>query len=154
MRADCALYYGKASRKRQQNESHDNLVQWGREIPYRHIGRWTFPDVGHHANMVFIKLWLNKWKWGAERSVEQWRAKTTMHKGTRPYCPFWQEIFWCLLPNRTHQSHLFQLLSQFCSRCKRLAPGFERNQAETKTSWLFCSMLECNCCVHVHTDGA
>lgn len=49
-----------------------------------------------------------------ERCVEQCCTKSAIHKIKTTFRPYWQTLFWCLLPGRTHQSYWFWFLGQLC----------------------------------------
>lgn len=85
-----------------------------------------------------IYVTVTGWKSGAEHSVEHWQLQ--IHKGTKPYGPFWQSIFWCLLPGSTHQGYLVRLLSRMCSHFRWTATGLKWNgdRAEATSSALSC----------------
>lgn len=72
-----------------------------------------FSDVGYHTQ----KQW-NLWKLAIS-----WRYKKVQE---RSLCPYWQANFWRLL--------LGSLLDCLCPHCKRTAPGYKQNRANTRMS--------------------
>lgn len=65
---------------------------------------WDASSTFRQMNIFFIKSWWNRTYETERLWTLCWTSitKTAVHKDRRPYCPYWQAIFWCLLPGRTH----------------------------------------------------
>lgn len=76
--------------------------------------------------------------------------------GMRPYCPYWQAIFWRLLPG-TYEGFLPPVAgrkgvltaNRLLQGSNEIEPGSPQGEGGLSGSQLLCSALECNSCVHI-----
>lgn len=117
--AGCALH-------RHDNDNNSNKTSRGSkrggEVPHGHLGRWkNFPEFGHHIQKQQTLENCENEREGLNILSYSCTQRQRYIKGRRPFCPYWQVMFWRLLPDSTDLGHLFWFFGQLslkttCSR--------------------------------------